>query len=213
LIIELKRLLADLGSEAEVVDHLGSQTSISDVAVSLLSIGGVSSPKGSASTLGGVSLEDDDLSEMRSDPKLRTWREVISGATPERTLLDPEWVAGTWQAMIRPYVTEDGNDVEAYTISALSRALNRGSGTIRRLERLRYLPPAPLRSAPIIDAVTDTIVRTGQRRLYTYAHVAGLAKIWADAGLDRSFRPISQTVRVKAFRLYATLAAEARRTD
>jgi hypothetical protein len=157
---------------------------------------------------------DDVLWEMRSETKRRSWNEVVKGTAPARIALDAEWPAGTWEATIRSYVTEDGDPIDAYTISALSKALNRRPVTIRRLERLRYLPPAPYRSAPIIDLVTGTVIRTGQRRLYTYEHVAGLAQIWADAGLDRSFRRIRKTdVTARAFRLYATLAAQARPTE
>jgi hypothetical protein len=154
--------------------------------------------------------EGDDRWEMRSETQRRPWREVVTGAAPDRISLDPQWPAGSWEAMFRWYVTEDGNDVEAYTISAVARVLNRRPVTVRRLERLRHLPPAPFRSAPIIDVVTNTVIRSGQRRLYTYEHIVGLQQIWTDAGLDRTVRPIPQAVRVEAFRLYGVLAARSR---
>jgi hypothetical protein len=127
------------------------------------------------------------------------WNEVVKGTAPERVAVGAEWPAGSWEARVRSYVTEDGDSIEGYGIGALGMALNRRPVTIRRLERRGLLPPAPFRSAPIIDTAAKTVIRTGQRRLYTYEGTVALGanrtilhrRATAIRCANRSGRPIS----------------------
>jgi hypothetical protein len=207
-ILRQDRLVADLRHQPELVDHLALLGPVR-TAASAGSFGDASLllPQG-ASTLKGMTVDEDDARwEMRSEIKRRTWKEVINGVAPRRVVLDTEWADGTWEATIRSCITDTGERIDGYTITAMAQALHRAPVTIRRLERTGLLPPAPFRSEPII-ALDGTVIRTGQRRLYRYEHIAGLAQIWADERLDRSFRRIRHTsVTARAFRLYAALAA------
>lgn len=62
--------------------------------------------------------------------------------------------------------------VEFFTIGALARALNREVVTLRKWEKLGYIPPAPYRA----DGKK-------QDRLYARAHIEGLVAIATEEGL------------------------------
>lgn len=69
-------------------------------------------------------------------------------------------------------VVYGGKEVEFFTIGALAKALNRTVGSIRKWERLGYIPKATYRSAG-----------ERQNRLYTRPQVEGMRAIAQEEGL------------------------------
>lgn len=79
-----------------------------------------------------------------------------------------------------------GDMVRFYAVGVLSEKLERLPPTIRKWERLGYIPPSDYRSPGRTKA--------GQRRLYTRAQIEGLVDIAREEGLlGESIRNVSAT--------------------
>lgn len=83
-------------------------------------------------------------------------------------------------------LTLKGVDTRFYPISVLAEKLERQAPTVRKWERLGYIPPTPYR--------TPSRDKRGQRRLYTRAQIEGLVAIAREEGITgESNRNVSNT--------------------
>lgn len=108
-------------------------------------------------------------------------RHPIQRAPKKKAAKDPD----AWDAKPKVYKVK-GEEVEAFNIGALAKALNREPVTMRKWERDGILPISGLRK-PSADP-------RGRRRLYTRAQIEGIVRIAKDEGILHAHqKPIKNT--------------------
>lgn len=85
---------------------------------------------------------------------------------PEPTYEGPPWDVNPKVMVVK------GEEIEFFTIGSLAKALNRQVVTIRKWEKLGYIPKARYRTAG-----------KKQDRLYTRAQIEGMMRLAEDEGL------------------------------